>query len=90
MRAGFWLIARSMVCAIARSSLTNIVDQWRKMPDDMAGDERKRWADIAFRGMSALKKAGVDYTAKCPTTCYKEVQRPDDSDGSVTLTSWST
>ena len=60
-----------------------IVDQWRKMPDDMAGDERKRWADIAFRGMSALKKAGVDYTAKCPTTCYKEVQRPDDSDGSV-------
>lgn len=64
-----------------------IVDQWRKMPDDMAGDERKRWADIAYRGMSALKKAGVDYTAKRPTTCYKEVECPGDSVGSVTRTS---
>ncbi|TWU44725.1 hypothetical protein Poly51_59940 [Rubripirellula tenax] len=66
-----------------------IVDQWRKMPNDLADDDRKRWADIAFRGMSALKKAGINYTAKPTTTCYHEVQRPDDSDGSVTLTSWS-
>ncbi len=58
------------------------------MPDDLADDERKRWADIAFRGMSALKKAGVEYTAKNSATCYKEVQRPEDSDDSVTLTSW--
>ena len=44
------------------------------MPHDLADDDRKRWADIAFRGMSALKKAGIDYSAKPPTTCYQEVQ----------------
>ncbi|MGN6546924.1 MAG: hypothetical protein ACTHK7_17855 [Aureliella sp.] len=57
-----------------------VVDQWRKMPDDLPDDDRRRWATIAFRGMSALRKAGIRYTAKPPTTCYQQVQRPGNSD----------
>jgi hypothetical protein len=79
-RLAFWL---------APQDLAFIVDQWRKMPDDLTDDDQKRWADIAFRGMSALKKSGIDYHAKPSATRYKEVRYPDDSDGSVTLTSWS-
>jgi hypothetical protein len=53
-RLAFWL---------APKDIAFIVDQWRKMPDDLSDDDGKRWADIAFRGMSALKKAGIDYTS---------------------------
>ncbi len=75
-RLAFWL---------APTDIGFLVDQWRKMPNELADSDRARWADIAFRGMSALNKAGINYNAKPPTTCYQEVQRPDDSDGSVTL-----
>jgi hypothetical protein len=57
------------------SDIAFLVDQWRKMPNDLQDAERQQWADISFRGMSALHKFGIKYTGKPTTTCYKEVPR---------------
>ena len=72
-RLAFWL---------EPSHIEFIVNEWRKMPRDATDADRKQWADIAFRGMAALSKAGVDYEPHFPDLCYKLVQRDaDDSDG---------
>ncbi len=57
-----------------------LVDEWRKMPQSDPDPERERWANIAFRGMAALHKAGIKYQAKPPTTVYDSVRRKPDSD----------
>ncbi len=43
-----------------------IADEWRKMPDDLPELERKMWARVAFRCMTALHKSGVEYEPTWP------------------------
>jgi hypothetical protein len=65
-RTAFWL---------EPADIAFIVDEWRKIPETLPDADRKRWADIAFRGMSALQKAGIKYHAKASETCYREVPK---------------
>ena len=67
--------------------LSFLVDEWRKLPQNMPDEDRSRWADIAFRAMSALHKFGIDYTARTPRNGYHLGEPPDDTGGSVTLQS---
>ncbi|MEQ8791312.1 MAG: hypothetical protein RIC55_33935 [Pirellulaceae bacterium] len=71
-RVAFWL---------EPSHLEFIVNEWRKMPTDAPDVDRKQWADIAFRGMAALNKSGIEYKAQFPAVGYKLVPR-DRNDGS--------
>jgi len=65
-RLAFWL---------EPSHLEFIVNEWRKMPADAPETDRKQWADIAFRGMTALQKAGIKYKRLFPEVGYKLTPR---------------
>lgn len=56
-----------------------IIDEWRKLPNGMPDDDREQWADIAFRAMSALHKAGIDYRAKAPENGYHLGDPPNET-----------
>lgn len=77
-RIAFWLDP---------ASIAFIADEWRKLPQDMPDEDRRRWSEIAFRAMSALHKFGIDYTARVPNNGYHLGDPHDDHGGSVTLTS---
>jgi hypothetical protein len=71
-RIAFWL---------EPSHLEFIVNEWRKMPADASEPDREQWADIAFRGMAALHKVGIEYKAEPPAVVYNLVAR-DPNEGS--------
>ena len=43
-----------------------IADEWRKLSASESEEARGRWSRIAFRAMSALHKAGIEYIPKFP------------------------
>ena len=77
-RLAFWLHP---------DAITFIADEWRKLPRDMPKDDREQWADIAFRAMSALHKAGIDYRANPPENGYHLGDAHNDTGGSIDLSS---
>lgn len=77
-RLAFWL---------QPSEIAFIADEWRKLPSDISEDDNSRWADIAFRAMSALHKAGIDYQSKPPEIGYHLGAPPNETGGSIELSS---
>ncbi|MCC9603380.1 hypothetical protein LOC67_22755 [Stieleria sp. JC731] len=77
-RLAFWLHP---------DTIAFIANEWRKLPRDMPEDDRQHWADIAFRAMSALHKAGIRYTATQPANGYHLGDPPSDAGGTVELSS---
>ena len=75
-RVAFWL---------EPSRIEFIVNEWRKMPTAAPEEDRKQWADIAFRAMAALHKAGVKHDPQFPTVGYELVPRESDSDSDDTI-----
>ncbi len=73
-RLAFWL---------EPETIAFLADEWRKLPDDMPESDRQVWADVAFRAMSALRKAGVVYNAKLPRYRYSRGKPLDDVDGTA-------
>tara|TARA_B110000495_G_C22847512_1_gene494156 strand:- start:66 stop:560 length:495 start_codon:yes stop_codon:yes gene_type:complete len=71
-RVAFWL---------EPSHLEFIANEWRKMPTDAPEADRKQWADIAFRSIAALHKAGVEYNPQFPAVGYKIVPRNSNDAG---------
>ena len=53
----------------------------------MPEGDREQWADIAFRAMSALHKTGIDYRATQPENGYHLGEPPNDTGGSIDLSS---
>ena len=77
-RLAFWLHP---------NAIAFIANEWRKLPRDLPDNAREQWADIAFRAMAALHKAGIEYTAKPPDNGYHLGAPPNDTGGSIELSS---
>lgn len=43
-----------------------IANEWSKIPETAPIEVKKHWADIVFRAMSALHKAGIAYEPVIP------------------------
>lgn len=48
------------------SDIAFICNEWRRLPENLTETERETWARIAFRGMTALHKKGIDYSPEFP------------------------
>jgi hypothetical protein len=51
---------------LSPEQISFIANEWRKIPDDISPDAKESWADIAFRAMAALHKAGITYEPQFP------------------------
>ena len=47
--------------------ITFIANEWRKIPPNIEDSDKKIWAQIAFKSMSALNHNGIKYEPKWPS-----------------------
>lgn len=43
-----------------------IADEWRKIPENISDSHKETWSRIAFRFMTSLNKAGIEYKPEFP------------------------
>lgn len=85
--AGAEQIAGRLAFWLDPNDIAFLADEWRKLPQDMPEQNRKQWADIAFRAMSALHKARIEYKAKTPENGYHLGEPPIESGGTIEFSS---
>jgi len=43
-----------------------IANEWRKIPENISDTDKETWNRIAFRFMTSLNKAGIEYKPEFP------------------------
>jgi hypothetical protein len=43
-----------------------IANEWRKIPENISDSDKETWNRIAFRFMTSLNKAGIEYKPEFP------------------------
>ncbi|MDR6765322.1 hypothetical protein J2W88_000580 [Acidovorax delafieldii] len=56
----------NMAIFLTPKQVAFLADQWRLMPCNIKDEDAELWGKIAFRLMSALHKAGVEYNPYFP------------------------
>jgi hypothetical protein len=63
---------------LSPEQLTFLANEWRKIPTNAPENVQENWHAIAFRSMTAMHKANIDYTPIFPAT-NEIYQLPNDS-----------
>lgn len=60
-----------MALWLSPEQIAFLANEWRKIPENASMNVKQNWSNIAFRCMSALHKANIEYTPEFPQEVEK-------------------
>ncbi len=60
-----------MALWLSPEQIAFLANEWRKIPENASVNVKENWSNIAFRCMSALYKANIEYTPEFPQEVEK-------------------